>query len=313
MTELPAAGSGPSVVCIGGGHGLAQALQATAAYAGTLRAVVTVSDDGGSSGRLAPALDIPPPGDIRRCLLAMTPDESPWRRLFEYRFQGSDVRGHSLGNLLIAALADLEGSFGAGLHRAEELLGAYGSVIPAAPVHLRLMAEIASHVVAGQATIGRARGEISRLWVVPEDAVASGEAVDAIMGADQIVLGPGSLYTSLIATLVVPGIVDALNAARGRIIYVANLITQDGETLGMDLLSHVKALTGLTGLDRFTAIVAESGTVTPQSPLEPVRADPGALAGCGFEVVLAELADPTAQWPQHDPRRLGEVLATLAN
>ncbi len=313
MSTLPAAGSGPKVVCIGGGHGLAQALQAVSSYAGSLRAVVTVADDGGSSGRLAPALDIPPPGDIRRCMLAMTTEDSLWRRLFEYRFHGSDVRGHSLGNLLIAALADLEGDFGSGLHTAERLLGARGSVIPAAPVHLRLHAEISGDVVSGQATIGRARGTIERIWVEPQSARASEEAVRTIRDADQIVLGPGSLYTSLLATLVVPGITEAIAGSAASVVYVANLITQDGETLGMDLTAHVKALLDLAGLGDLTAIVAGSGTVDVASPLEPVQADPEGVAPLGIEFVSAELADPSAPWPQHEPGRLGTVLATLAN
>ncbi len=282
-------------------------------YAGSLQAVVTVADDGGSSGRLAPALDIPPPGDIRRCILAMTPADSPWRRLYEYRFDGSDVRGHSLGNLLIAALADLEGGFGPGLHAVERMLGAAGSVIPAAPMHLQLMAEIDGERVVGQATIGHARGTIDRLWVEPGSAEASREALDAIAEADQIVLGPGSLYTSLIATLVVPGIAEALASATGTVVYVANLITQDGETLGMDLTAHVKALIDLAGVKTLTAIVAESGTVDVASPLEQVRVELADLAARGFEVVLTELADPHAPWPQHDPGRLGEALAALAN
>ncbi len=300
------------MVCVGGGHGLAQALQAVSSYARSVKAVVTVADDGGSSGRLAPALDIPPPGDIRRCMLALTRDDSLWRRLFEYRFHGADVGGHSLGNLLIAAFADLEGSFGGALHLAEALLGASGSVVPAAPAHLRLMAEIDGHLVAGQATIGRARGRVDRIWVTPSDVAAEIEATEAIAAADQIVIGPGSLYTSLLATLVVPGITEAINASGGRLVYVANLITQDGETLGMDLRSHVRALLDLAGLKKPSAIVAESGSVAVEPPLEPVRVDAEALEAEGIEVKLTELVDPAAPWPQHDPRRLGAALGALA-
>ncbi len=303
---------GPDVVCVGGGHGLAQALQGVSSYARSVKAVVTVADDGGSSGRLAPALDIPPPGDIRRCLLALTSDDSLWHRLFEYRFHGADVRGHSLGNLLIAAFADLEGSFGGALHLAEELLGASGSVVPAAPAHLRLVAEIDGHIVAGQATIGRARGGVERIWVTPRDVSAEPEAVEAIAAADQIVIGPGSLYTSLLATLVVPGITDAINASNAQLVYVANLITQDGETLGMDLLAHVNALLDLAGLKKPSAIVAESGLVATEPPLEPVRVDAGALEAAGIEVMLTELVDPAAPWPQHDSQRLGLALGALA-
>ena len=124
---------GPHVVAVGGGKGLARALEAIRGYAGRVDAVVTVADDGGSSGRLAPHLDIPPPGDIRKCLIALTADDSIWRHLYEYRFEGADVRGHSLGNLIIAALTDIEGSFEKALRSSEHLLGAVGSVIPAWP------------------------------------------------------------------------------------------------------------------------------------------------------------------------------------
>jgi uncharacterized cofD-like protein len=300
-------------VCIGGGHGLAQVLQSVRSYAGSIAAVVTVADDGGSSGRLAPALDIPPPGDIRRCMLALTPEDSPWRPLFEYRFEAGDVHGHSLGNLLIAAFADIEGSFAAALRVAGEMLGSVGSVIPAASGHLRLGAEISGHAVSGQAKIGRARGRIDRLWVEPREATASPRAIGEIAAADQIVLGPGSLYTSILATLIVPGISGAINDSSAQLVYVSNLITQDGETLGLDLMAHVKALMDLAGVRKPDAIVAQSETVDVASPLEPVWVDRDELAAQGFFVEFAELADPAATWPQHDPALLGKALAGLVS
>lgn len=304
--------TGPRVVAVGGGHGMAQVLDAVLGYAGSITAVVTVADDGGSSGRLVPELDIPPPGDIRRCLLALTPADSPWRHLFEYRFAGADVSGHSLGNLIIASLADIEADFESGLARAKELLGSVGSVIPAAPAHLRLTAVVDGRTVEGQEAISRSRGRISALGVSPSGITASPHAIEALLSADQIVLGPGSLYTSLIATLIVPGIAGAINQSSADLVYVANLITQDGETLGMDAADHVAALLDLAGLRPPAAIVAASGTVDVAPPLEPVHVDPKAMAFHGIETVCAELADPEAPWPQHDPARLGRVLAELA-
>ena len=304
--------TGPRVVAVGGGHGMAQVLDAVLGYAGSITAVVTVADDGGSSGRLVPELDIPPPGDIRRCLLALTPADSPWRHLFEYRFAGADVSGHSLGNLIIASLADIEADFESGLARAKELLGSVGSVIPAAPAHLRLTAVVDGRTVEGQEAISRSRGRISALGVSPSGITASPHAIEALLSADQIVLGPGSLYTSLIATLIVPGIAGAINQSSADLVYVANLITQDGETLGMDAADHVAALLDLAGLRPPAAIVAASGTVDVAPPLEPVHVDPKAMASHGIETVCAELADPEAPWPQHDPARLGRVLAELA-
>jgi len=312
---IPARGAatpGPRIVCIGGGHGMAQVLRAVRGYAGSIDAVVTVSDDGGSSGRLAPELDIPPPGDIRRCLLALTPADSPWRRLFEYRFAGADVSGHSLGNLIIAALADIEADFEGGLARAARLLESIGSVIPAAPVHLRLAATIDGRRVDGQHSITTSRGRISALAVSPSGIEASPRALAAIGAADQIVLGPGSLYTSLIATLIVPGIAAAITASPATFVYVANLITQDGETIGVDAAAHLAALRQLAGVRAPDAIVAASGAVYAAPPLEPLRWDAAALEAQGIEFVLADVADPDAPWPQHDPVRLGRVLAGLA-
>ncbi len=304
---------GPAVVAIGGGHGLAQALLAAQEYAYSLTAVVGVADNGGSSGRLAPALEIPPPGDMRRCLLALTPKPSVWRDLFDYRFEQGDVSGHSLGNLVLAALTEITGDFEDALRTAELYLGAVGTVVPVARRPLDLVATIDGRTVTGQAAISRTRGQITALRTVPESCDANPRALAAIAEADQIVLGPGSLYTSTIAALSVPGIVDAVNAARARLAYVCNLVTQDGETIAMDAAAHVDALTGLTGLRQPDAIVANASEVDVPAPLEAVRLDREAMDRRGLHVVTADLADPRAGWPRHDPVRLGLVLRELAH
>lgn len=305
--------SGPAVVAVGGGTGLAQALQAITRYAGRITAVVSVADDGGSSGRLAPHLEIPPPGDLRRCLLALSGDDSTWQRLFEYRFADADVRGHSLGNLIIAALADLEGSFAAGLRAAEGLLGTVGAVVPASTERLDLEAIIDGSVVSGQARIARTRGRVERIWVTPPDATASPEAVQAIAEADQIVLGPGSLYTSVVASLLVPDLVHAINDSRARLVWVANLTTQDGETLGMDGADHLDALLHLTGVRPPSAIVANSTAIEAAAPVESLVIEPEVMETFGVDVELGDLIDPTSPWPRHDPARLGGVLGRLTN
>lgn len=304
---------GPAVVAVGGGHGLAQALQAMCRYAGRIDAVVSVADDGGSSGRLAPALDIPPPGDIRKCLIALTPDDSVWRRLFEYRFLGADVEGHSLGNLIIACLADLEGDFEKALLAAERLLGTMGKVIPAAPIHMKLEAMVDGQRVEGQAAITKSRGTISEVRVKPYDVEATASAIEAIENADQIVLGPGSLFTSVIAAMVVPGITEAINASSGKLVYVVNLITQDGETLGMDAADHIDALLHQTGVRPPSTMVANRAPIQVAPPVQPIEADPEVLGTFGVDVVHADLVDPNADWPAHDPARLGGVLSRLLN
>lgn len=308
---LVAGRRGPHVVAIGGGKGLSMALRAIQRYAGRIDAVVTVADDGGSSGRLASELQIPPPGDIRKCLLALAPEDSVWRELFEYRFDASDVSGHSLGNLIIASLADLTGDFRSALRAAENLLGCVGSVIPVAPQRLRIEAVVEGEVVKGQVALALSKGHVDEMRLVPDHATASDEAIAAIDVADQIVIGPGSLYTSVLAALLVPGIVEAVNRSDARLIYVANISTQDGETLGMDCADHLDALIGMSRLRPPAAIVANETSVTFPPPLEPLEVDAEVLATYGVDVVAGHYVDLTAAVPRHDPVRLGGALARL--
>ena len=300
--------AGVRVAALGGGHGLAGALRAVLGYAGDVTAIVTVADDGGSSGRLSPALEIPPPGDIRMALLALSPEGSVWRDLMEYRFEESDVAGHSLGNLIIAALANLSGSFEDALDQAARLLGARGTVLPAAPVPLVLEADVDGQVVTGQVAIARSRGTITDVRLVPGDVPTGSRVTGALAAADQIVLGPGSLFTSVIAGLRVPGVAEAVNAAAGRLVYVCNLTTQDGETLGMSGENHISALIGIGGVRPPDAVVVHDGPL--EVPAGLTRVD---FEGSPVEVVRADVADPSAEWPQHDPARLGAVLQRLAD
>lgn len=313
LAALDAMREGPRVVAVGGGHGLASALQAIGRYAGLVTAVVTVADDGGSSGRLAPELGIPPPGDLRRCLLALTGEDSVWRTLFEHRFAEGDLAGHSLGNLIIAALVESEGGIVEGLRRASLLLDAAGIVLPAATERLGLGAVIDGETVEGQVAITLRRGAVQHLAVTPAGVEATPEALDAIHEADQIVLGPGSLYTSVMATLVVPGIVESINQSAARLVFVSNLTTQDGETLGMDGADHLHALLELTGVRQPSTIVANTAAVHVDPPLQQVFVEPEVVETYGVDVVLADIVDPAAKWPRHDPARLGGVLARLVS
>jgi len=312
LEELDIEFDGPHVVAIGGGHGLSKTLRSAVSYAGRVDAVVSVADDGGSSGRLAPHLDIPPPGDIRKCLIALTPEESIWRQLFEYRFESSDVAGHSLGNLILAGLSDIEGSFEQALIRTERLLGASGSVIPACRDHLRLEAESLGETLHGQVTIQNHRGHIDAIRVTPASAAATPRAIDAIEDADQIILGPGSLMTSTIAAMRVPGITEAINASSAQLVYVGNLITQDGETLGMDGMDHVDALLRLTGVRPPSAIVANDHDIGVSPPLNSISFDPDLTATYGADLITGDLVDEAEEWPSHDPGKLGVMLAKIA-
>lgn len=302
---------GPAVVAVGGGHGQAAALEAIQTYAGKVSALVSVADDGGSSGRLTP-LGIPPPGDVRRCLLALTPDPSLWSELFAHRFEGADVREHSLGNLILAALTDLYGDFSSAVETAGRMLGALGEVIPVADQPVTLSAVVDGRTITGQAEIARSRGHVSDLAIEPSDTAATRRALEAVAGADQIVLGPGSLYTSLISALKVQMLAASVMASKAQKVFVMNLVTQDGETMGMGGEDHLDALGIHLGIYGPGTVVVHRGNLSVPQGLKPVTIDLAAAAERGWELVDDDVADETATWPRHDPLKLGRVLESLA-
>ena len=303
--------SGPHVVAIGGGHGLAQALVGIQSYASRIDAVVTVADDGGSSGRLTSALDILPPGDLRRCLLALSPEPSLWSEMFDFRFESTDVAGHSLGNLILAAMSELFGDFETAISIAEEALGCVGHVIPNSRRSLHLQALIDGVLVDGQAAVATTRGTISELRLLPEAETANPRALEVVAAADQIVIGPGSLYTSVISAVMVPGLAEAVNAASADVVYVCNLTTQDGESLGMGAADHVRAVLEFGGIKTpLTALIHQGGPDYPPGA-ESVAGDEEEVLAIGVRPEFRDLLDRNHFWPQHDPIRLGRALADL--
>lgn len=304
--------SGPAVVAIGGGHGQASALEAIQTYAGSISALVSVADDGGSSGRLT-HLGIPPPGDLRRCLLALTPDPSIWSELFAHRFTQGDVSDHSLGNLILVALTDLFGDFSSAVDTAARMLGALGDVIPVADQPVTLSAVIDDKTVAGQAAITSTGGHISALEIEPSDTMASRRALQAIAGANQIVIGPGSLYTSVISALMVQMLAPAVMEAEAQRVFVLNLVTQEGETLGMSGKDHIDALAEHVGIEGSGVVVAHDGPIDVPPGHDAVWVSAEDAARHGWELVLADVNDTSAGWPQHDPIKLGQILEKLAN
>jgi uncharacterized cofD-like protein len=302
---------GPSVVAVGGGHGQAAALEAIQCYAGEIAALVSVGDDGGSSGRLS-GLGIPPPGDVRRCLLALTPEPSLWSELFSHRFKGGDVAEHSLGNLILAGLTDLFGDFESAVLTAERMLGTLGSVIPVADQPIRLEATIDGRHIVGQKTISESHGPISELHIEPRDAAATQRALTAVAGADQIVIGPGSLYTSILSALMVNMLAPAIMAAGAQRVFVLNLVTQDGETLGMNGADHIDALSKHVGVAGPGVVVAHRGAIDVPEGHDQVLIDTDDAARHGWRVVFADVIDEQADWPEHDPLKLGRVLEELA-
>lgn len=291
------------VTGIGGGHGLAATLRAARLYASHVSAVVTVADDGGSSGRLTRELGIPPPGDIRRCLAALADDDDA-ARLFEHRFHSGALTGHTAGNLVIAALAEMTGDFALAVKEAGRHLRAQGEVFPATTALVDLRAKVDGGEVWGQVAVAQTRAPIREVYLTPDDPPACDGAVAAIEDADQILLGPGSLFTSLIATLIVPGIASAVARSSGRKIFLCNVRMQKGETEGLDATAHLDALVGYLAPGTVDVIVV-------QAPLTPdgVIVDRDALESRGVEVIEADLVGADGA---HDPARVAEVLRGLA-
>jgi uncharacterized cofD-like protein len=278
------------VVAIGGGHGLATTIRAVRHYADEVTAVVSVADDGGSSGRLREIAGIPAPGDLRRCLVAMAAERSVWARAFEYRFPAGDLEGHAVGNLLIAGMANVTGDFGQALDSAARLVGAVGRVLPATSVPVVLKADVAGTEVLGQVNVSSATGRISAVSIVPSDAPAPREVVDAIAGADQVIIGPGSLFSSVLAACVVSGVHSALAARDGGRIYIANLRPQLPETAGFDEVDCLKA------------VLAHDVPVDVM-----VKAFGPPTAELGVRTVAADVGRPDG----HDPEGLAAVLREL--
>jgi uncharacterized cofD-like protein len=284
----------PKVVAIGGGHGLAQSLKAIRQYASQVTAVVSVADDGGSSGRLRELLGIPAPGDLRRCISALLPDGSPLVGVLEHRFSCGELEGHAFGNLLLAAMASASGDFVTGVERACRAVRSVGRVLPATVTPVVLTAETAGGEIVGQVRVTKSK-EIATVSLVPRGARAPRAVLEAIAEADQIVLGPGSLFTSVLAACVVPEIRAALKAASGSRVYVANLREQLPETAGFDV---ARLLGSLRRHD---------------VPVDVVLADAGALAlgavPAEVSLVVADLA--ATGFSEHDPKLLGAELCRL--
>jgi len=312
---------GPRIVAIGGGTGLSTLLRGLKEHTSNLTAVVAVADDGGSSGVLREELGIPPVGDIRRCLAALADSELLMGELLEHRFAGSPsdsapeaggpFGGHPVGNLLLAAMTQLEnGDFEEGVRRANRVLAVRGQVLPAAATPLTMHARMRDGTILdGQSLITRTAG-IESAWVTPTDAPASEDALQAIAEADLIVLGPGSLYTSLLPSLLLSQIRDAVVAAPALRVYVCNVATQVGETTGFDLAGHVEALVAHAGSGIVDCVLANNRLITPMppaAPAEPVRLTWPPNLTAPPRLILDDVVDPERA-SHHDPARLAAAV-----
>ena len=309
-------GRGPNIVVIGGGTGLSSLLRGLKEHTHNLTAIVTVADDGGSSGELRREMGVLPPGDIRNCLAALSNDEDMLTQVFQYRFSaGPGLEGHSLGNLLITALAEITGSFEEGVAESGRVLAVQGRVLPATLRDVRLVAEVTKPenkedvVVRGESSIPKAGGKVKRIWLEPSNPPAFPPAIQALLSADLILIGPGSLYTSILPNLLVPHLAQAMKASRGLKFFVCNVATQAGETDGYHCGDHLYMIEKHLGEGLFDLVLCNNyfGSDLPEGP-EWVMPEPGFEDQ--YSVYQADLVDKSNPW-RHDSDRLAQVIMDL--
>ncbi|HIU64170.1 MAG TPA: YvcK family protein [Candidatus Avacidaminococcus intestinavium] len=310
---------GPAITVVGGGTGLSVLLRGMKYITNNCTAVVSTADNGGSSGRLRQEMGIIPPGDLRNCLVALADTEPLMEKIMQFRFKGDNqLAGHSLGNLFIAALAEVEGSVEAGLAATSEILKVRGHVVPSTLEDVNLMAEMSDGtVVKGESEITLAGKRIKRMSIVPSDAHATQGAINAILQSDILILGPGSLYTSVIANVLVPEIKEALVASKAVKIYVCNVMTQPGETDGFGAYEHVEALVDHVGTQFLDYVIVNNQRVTAtqlsmyqEKGSMPVSPDVDAIRQLGIQVVPASLIS-NDDFVRHDPVKLAQTVISL--
>lgn len=308
---------GPKIVAVGGGTGLSTLLRGLKHYSSNITAIVTVADDGGSSGRLRREIGVLPPGDIRNCLAALADEEKLLTELFQYRFEaGAGLSGHSFGNLFLTAMSEITGDLEKAVTASSQVLAIRGKVLPATLSDVSLWAEMTDgRLIEGESNIPLAKGRIRTVGCIPANPPALPDAIAAIESADYIVIGPGSLYTSIIPNLLVPEIVTALAKAKVPRIYVCNIMTQPGETETYSVADHIEAIDRACGKKVFDAVLVQRKR-PPEEMIEhyakenshPVLVDREAIARLGRRVVIANIMDEAATSVRHDSQQLARVL-----
>jgi len=323
--RTPARPKAGRVVAIGGGSGLSVLLRGlkhhvVAGELTSLDAVVTVADDGGSSGRLRRDYAMPAPGDIRSCIVALADDEGLLKKLFEYRFgETGELAGHSFGNLFLAALAGVTGDFYQAIVETEHILSVRGRILPATVSNVNLRGVgVSGNVYAGESAIGRSGEPLAQIALEPPDPPAFPRAVEAIRDADLVVLGPGSLYTSILPNLMIPGIREAVRETKATVLLLMNLMTQPGETDGMDAVGHLAAIERWAEPGLVDAVLVNA--TAPRMPLldlyekggaAPVLVDERAIAEHGVQVWVEDLLGE-ADFIRHDSDKLARAVLALA-
>lgn len=307
---------GPRIVVIGGGTGLSALLRGLKNHTNNLTAVVTVADDGGSSGELRRNMGVLPPGDIRNCLTALSNDEAMLTQIFQYRFgEGAGLNGHTLGNLFITALADITGSFEEAVAESGRVLAVQGRVLPSTLHDVKLVADKTTNEnqseirVTGESNIPMIEGQIKRVWLEPDNPLAYPPAVQAILSAELIIVGPGSLFTSILPNLLVPDLAEAVKASRATKFYICNVATQTGETDGFTTADHIRTIEKHLNQRIFDLVICnqKQDIVLPDG-IDWVRID-DTLDG-QYTTYAGDLIDPSNPW-RHDSGRLAQVIMDL--
>ncbi len=311
---------GPRIVTIGGGHGLSHLLLGLKEYTSNLTAIVTVADSGGSSGRLREEFNIVAPGDIRNCLVALADAPALMGELFQYRFsEGGGLKGHNFGNLFLTAMVKLtDGDFQKAVEESSKVLAIRGKVIPSTVYNVQLVAEyVDGSILEGEASIPDKNIPIKRVFLKPEDAKPTPEALEAIAEADIIVMGPGSLYTSILSNLSINGMVDALVKSKGYKIYVCNAMTQKGETTDFTAGDHVQAIVDHSHPDVINACIINNAVVPEKALVRyrdegayPVAPDVDRIKAMGYTLVATDLLS-VANYVRHDSKKLTQALIKL--
>ena len=318
--RFAARGRGPRVVTIGGGTGMSILLRGLKEYTDNLTAVVTVADDGGSSGRLREDLGVIPPGDVRNCIAALADAEPLMTNLFQYRFPegaGAGLEGHSFGNLFIVAMSEVTGGMEEAIRETSRVLAVRGQILPSTLEDVRLVGRTKDGTtIRGESAITAAATEIASVGLEPQHPTAYPDAVNAIRNADLIVVGPGSLYTSVLPNVLVPDIRLALQESHAMTMYVSNVATQHGETDHYSVQDHIKAIESHVGGAPFDFIVANSNTgerLPRRWNSEPVQIDRASDSGVGSDgghIIAADVIDLKNRY-RHDPQKLADVILTL--
>lgn len=308
------------VVVIGGGTGLSVILRGLKTFPVDITAIVTVADDGGSSGILRKELDIPPPGDVRNVLVALAEVEPLVEELFQHRFASGDgLNGHSLGNLLLAGMTSITGDFQQGIAAISRVLNVRGRVLPAANASIILHAEMEDGThVSGESQIPLAKNKIKRVYLTPAAISPLPETLTALAEADLIVLGPGSLYTSILPNLLVPGIVEAIQASSAKKAYICNVMTQMGETDGYSAADHLQALVSHCGADLVQTVLVNGEPISAEvldryqlEKAEQVLVDKQKLESLGVSVIEDRFVLESSQKLRHDAMKVSGALMDL--